>query len=86
MLFLKHYPKDNPVATLFKNRDMAAAEKQKRIKQALDLVRSSEVAKECQQLAADYCHKACRRLELLPDKPSRQSLKDLADLVINRKK
>jgi geranylgeranyl pyrophosphate synthase len=86
MLLLEHYPKDNPVAELFKNRDLAEAEKQKRIKQALDLVHSSGVAKECHELAADYCHKACSRLELLPDKPSRQALRDLADLVISRKK
>jgi octaprenyl-diphosphate synthase len=86
MLLLEHYPKDNPVAELFTNRDMAEAEKQKRIKQALELVRGSEVPKECHELAADYCHKACSRLELLPDKPSRKSLRNLADLVISRKK
>jgi geranylgeranyl pyrophosphate synthase len=86
MLLLKHHPKDNPVAELFKNRGMAETEKQKRIKQALGLVRSSGVAKECHQFAADYCHKACSRLELLPDKPSRRALRDLADLVISRKK
>jgi geranylgeranyl pyrophosphate synthase len=86
MLLLKQHPRNNPVAELFKNRDMPAAEKQEKIKEALDLVHSSGVAKECHKLAADYCHKACSRLELLPDKPSRQALRDLADLVISRKK
>jgi geranylgeranyl pyrophosphate synthase len=86
MLLLERYPKNNPVAELFNNRDMAEAEKQKRIKQALDLVRSSGVAKECHELASEYCTKACSRLELLPDNPSRRALKDLADLVISRKK
>jgi len=86
MLLLEHHPRDNPVAELFKNRDLAEAEKQKRIKQALDLVRSSGFAEECHELASDYCHKACQRLKLLPDNPSRQALKNLADLVISRKK
>jgi geranylgeranyl pyrophosphate synthase len=85
MLLLEHYPKNNPVAELFTNRDMAEAEKKKRIKQALDLARSSGVAKECHELASDYCTKACSRLKLLPDKPSRKALKELADLVISRK-
>ncbi len=86
MLLLKRYPKDNPVAELFKNRDLPEAEKRKRIKQALDLVRSSGVTKECHELASDYCHKACSRFKLLPDNTSRQALRDLADLVISRKK
>jgi geranylgeranyl pyrophosphate synthase len=86
MLLLKRHPRNNPVAELFKNRDMPEAEKQEKIKEALDLVHSSGVAKECHKLAADYCRKACSRLELLPDKPSRQALRDLADLVISRKK
>jgi geranylgeranyl pyrophosphate synthase len=86
MLLLERYPKNNPVAELFKNRDLPEAERRKGIKQALDLVCSSGVAKECHELASDYCHKACSRLELLPDNTSRQALRDLTDLVISRKK
>jgi len=86
MLLLERYPKNNPIAELFDNRDMPEAEKRKRTKQALELVRSSGVAKQCYEVASEYCAKACHRLELLPDKPSRQALKDLADLVISRKK
>jgi len=86
MLLMERYPKDNPVVELFGNRDMPEAEKQKRIKQAIDLVRSSGVAEQCHEIAAEYRARACSRLELLPDKPSRQSLEDLATLVISRKK
>ncbi len=85
MLLLERYPKNNPVAELFNNQDMPEAEKQERIKQALDLVRGLEVPKQCHELASEYCTKACQRLELLPDSPSRQALKELADLVISRK-
>jgi geranylgeranyl pyrophosphate synthase len=86
MLLLESYPKNNPVAELFKNRDMAEAEKQKRVKQAIDLFRSSGVAKQCHEVASGYCARACSRLKLLPDSPSRQALEDLADLVISRKR
>lgn len=86
MLLLERYPKDNPVAKLFKNRDMPEAEKQERIRQALDLVRSSGVARQCLEVASDYCAKACSRLKLLPESPSRQALKNLADLVVSRKR
>jgi geranylgeranyl pyrophosphate synthase len=86
MFLLERYPTDNPVAELFTNRDMPEAEKQKKIKKAIDLVRRSKVVKQCHELASGYCVKACSRLELLPDSPSRQALKNLADLVISRKK
>jgi geranylgeranyl pyrophosphate synthase len=86
MLLLERYPKDNPVAKLFRNRGMPEAEKQEKIRQAIELVRGSPIVKECFAVAADYSAKACSRLNLLPDSPSCQALKDLADLVINRRK
>jgi geranylgeranyl pyrophosphate synthase len=85
MLLIERYPKNNPVAELFKNRDMPEAERQKRVKQAIDLARSSGVTEQCHEVASGYCARACRRLRLLPDSPSRQALEDLADLVISRK-
>jgi geranylgeranyl pyrophosphate synthase len=86
MLLIEHHPQNNPVVELFKNRDMADAEKQKKIQKAIKLIRGSEITKKCLEAASDYCLKACSRLELLPDSPSRQALKDLADLVISRKR
>jgi geranylgeranyl pyrophosphate synthase len=85
MLLLESYPKNNPVEELFSNRDMAEAEKQKIVKQAIELVRTPSIIKQCYELAAEYCAKACSRLKLLPDSPSRKALKELADLVISRK-
>jgi geranylgeranyl pyrophosphate synthase len=86
MLLLERYPVDNPVGELFNNRDMPEPEKQKRIEQAIDSVRNSSIVKQCYKVASDHCAKACHRLKLLPDNPSRQALKDLADLVISRRK
>ena len=86
MLLLERYPVDNPVEELFNNRDMPEPEKQKRIEQAIDSVHNSSIVKQCYEVASDHCAKACHRLKLLPDNPSRQALKDLADLVISRRK
>jgi len=81
ILLLEHYPEDNPVKQLFENRD-----EQDNIKLAMDLVRNSSIIQECYQVAADYCAKAYRNLKQLPDNSSRQSLIELADYIIHRKK
>ena len=81
MLLLEYYPKDNPIQKVFQNRD-----KTENVKRAIELVRSSSVVQECYDVAATYCSKACRNLNLLPDNASRQALVALADLVIRRKK
>ncbi len=81
MLVLERYPEDNPVKRLFQNRD-----KQENIELAIELIRNSSIVQECYGVASDYCSKACHNLSLLPDKPSRQALIQLADYVIRRKK
>ena len=81
MLLLERHPEDNPVKELFQNRD-----RQKNIKLAIELVRSSSIVQECYTLASDYCTRACRNLNLLPDNASRQSLKSLAEYVVKRKR
>ena len=86
MLLLEQDIGNNPVKEIFSNPNMPEPDKQKRIKQAIELVRNSSIAQECYEVASDYCVKACHRLGLLPDNPSRQALKDLANLVIRRKK
>ncbi len=81
MLLLKHYPESNPVKELFQNRD-----RQENIKLAMELVRSSSIAQECYTLASDYCAQACRNLNQLPDNTSRQSLINLADYIVERRR
>ena len=81
MLLLERYPRDNPVKRLFQNRDS-----QDDIKLAIEQVRNSSIIEECYTVASDYCTKACRDLNQLPDNASRQSLIDLADYIIRRKK
>jgi len=65
---------------------MPEGEKKEKIKQAIKLAGDPSVIKQCREVASDYCTKACRQLGQLPDSPSRQALKDIADLVISRKR
>ena len=81
ILLLESYPEDNPVTRWFHNRD-----KQENIKAAIELVRSSSIIQECYQVTSDYCARACRSLNLLPDNASRRSLMKLADYVVARKR
>jgi len=81
MLFLERYPEDNPVKKLFQKED-----KEKNIRLAIELIGNSPVIKESYDVAAEYCFKACRNLNLLPDNPSRQALLDIANYIIRRRK
>ena len=81
MLLLERYPEDNPVKSLFENKD-----KQKNVELAIELIRNSSIVEECYTVAAEYCAKAYQNLSLLPDNSSRQALTDLTNYVIVRKK
>lgn len=81
ILLLECYSDDNPVRELFQNRN-----KQENIKLAIELVRSSSIVQECYSVASDYCARACRSLNLLPENACRQSLINLANYVIERKR
>jgi len=85
MLLLEHYPEENPVRELFNNPDMPDEDRQEKIKRAIDMVGSSSVEAECYNVASDYCDKARRGLESLPDKPARKTLVAIADFVLSRK-
>ncbi len=81
ILLLEQYPEDNPVKRLFRSRD-----EPDNVKLAIELVRNSTIVQECYQVTSDYCAKACHNLKLLPDNASRQSLFELADYIISRKR
>lgn len=86
MLLLEQYPEDNPVKDLFRNPNVPEEEKRARVRRAIEMVAQSSIVKQCYDVASEYCDKARRDLEKLPAKPSRQALRDLAALVISRKK
>jgi geranylgeranyl pyrophosphate synthase len=81
IICLERYPKDNPVVRLFQYGD-----KQENIKKAIALVGASSIIEECYKVASDYCIKACRKLNQLPENASRQALLNLAGYVTKRKK
>ncbi|MBI2980691.1 MAG: polyprenyl synthetase family protein [Chloroflexi bacterium] len=81
LLLLEHYPEDNPVKRLVSNRDDP-----ENIKQAIELVRNSSIIQECYQLADEYVARARHNLKLLPENDSRQSLGQLADYIITRRR
>ena len=81
IVLLERYPEDNPVKKLSHNED-----DQKNIELAIELVRNSSIVKECYGVASDYCARACRNLNLLPDSESCQALIQLADYVAKRRR
>ncbi len=81
MLLLERYPDDNSVRKAFQNKD-----RQKNINLAIELVRNSSIIQECYTLASDYCAKACRNLNQLPDNASRRSFINLAAYVVERQR
>jgi octaprenyl-diphosphate synthase len=81
MLLVDRYPADNPVKTLF-----AGGDKKTNISKAIDQVRNSNIIKECFDIANEYKIKACKDLKKLPDMQTRQTLLDLADFMVTRKR
>ena len=80
MVLLERCREDSPVKEFFHNR---SPENKRRV---IELVRNSPIVRECYDVAADYCARACRNLNLLPDNASRRVLIDLADYITERRK
>ncbi|MCX7911521.1 MAG: polyprenyl synthetase family protein [Dehalococcoidales bacterium] len=79
MLLLERYPDNNPVRLFFETRDKEYAT------QAIQMVLNSGVIDECYRVAREFRDRACRGLSTLPGLPSRKSLLDLAEFVVNQK-
>ncbi|GAG25478.1 unnamed protein product, partial [marine sediment metagenome] len=82
MVFLERYPEDNPVKRLFDDED----NKEENIRLAVESIRNSPIIEECFGIASRYSERACDKLKFLPNNTVRQSLIDLADYVITRRK
>lgn len=78
MLLMERYPEDNPVKRLFETGD------KENVTLAIEMVRNSTIIEECYRIASEYCDKACRNLNLLPETASRQALTDLTEYVIKQ--
>lgn len=81
MLLNERYPHDNPIKRLFLDRN-----KKENIQQAIEQVRNSDIVEECYRTAREYCDKACLHLKELPANAAAESLENLADFVVIRRK
>jgi geranylgeranyl pyrophosphate synthase len=81
MLLVERYPKDNPVKRLF-----AGGDRKGNIKQAIEMVRNSNIIQECFDIATDYQKKACKDLKKLPEAKERELLMNLADYIVTRRR
>jgi geranylgeranyl pyrophosphate synthase len=81
MLILEQYPEDNPVQRIFEN-----PERKEEIPRAIDMVRNSSIVDDCYKVASQYREKASSGLSGLPDNASRESLFNLADFVVQRRR
>jgi geranylgeranyl pyrophosphate synthase len=80
ILFAASSPDGNLIKNIIDNKDL------EKIPYIVDKIRNSPVIDECMTIASDFCSRACRALEILPDNSARQALQDLATYVIQRRK
>jgi octaprenyl-diphosphate synthase len=82
MKLLERFPGDNPVKRIFNHE----GDNQKNVREAIELLHSSNIIEECYQMASDYSEKARYNLQKVTDNKNRQALMALADFVVKRNK
>ena len=81
ILLLEHYPKNNPIKQIFENTDP-----KNNIKRVVDMIHNSPIINECYEVARGFCTKACDSLKMLPDSSAKESLIQLTERAIGRRK
>jgi len=86
MLLLERCPIDNPIRTLFeRHQSLDQAAKRELSMQALEMVRESNIAADCLNLAEDYSRRSVKCLSKLPNCPAKKALAELAVYLITRR-
>jgi geranylgeranyl pyrophosphate synthase len=80
ILFAESFPEDELTKNVIGKKDAEG------VSQAVEKIRDSRVITECLALASEFCSKARRAAEKLPDNSARKSLTDLADYIVERRK
>ncbi len=80
ILYAEANPADNVIKKAIENRDANS------VALALDNIRNSTAIEQCLALASDFCARASQALRVLPDNCYRQSLLDLANYIVQRRK
>jgi geranylgeranyl pyrophosphate synthase len=81
ILYLERYPEDDCIQRVFEGGGSP-----EHLPQAVERVSNPAVIEECYAIALGFCSQACKGLEALPDNACRQSLLDLAEYAIERKR
>ena len=81
IMLVDRYPKDNPVEELFQRKNGGGGDS---LKRALEMIQNSDIIADCYAVARDYCSKADKAIESLPDGPAHRSLADLAHYMMER--
>ena len=81
IMLVDRYPKDNPVEELFRRKNGGGGDS---LKRALEMIQNSDIIADCYAVARDYCSKADKAIESLPDGPAHRSLADLAHYMMER--
>jgi geranylgeranyl pyrophosphate synthase len=79
LLLMERYPQDNPVRKLFSQRRSPD-----HLSQAVEMIRSSDIAQESYGMAADFGQRAESALAILPDTEARDTLRDIVHYVLDR--
>jgi geranylgeranyl pyrophosphate synthase len=77
----ERYPEDNPIKAIFENRG-----KEKSLDLAIEMIRNSGIIADCYRVAQEFTSEACKTIKTFPDKPSRKSLIEIANYVVERQK
>ncbi len=80
LLLIERHPHDNPVRTLFEERNRPDL-----LAQAIAMVRESDILEESYRAARDFGDRACAALALLPSGAARTALEELTDYVLERR-
>lgn len=81
IMLLERYPENNPVEALFREPSHDG-----HLQQALEMINDSSIVGDCYAEIREYCAKAARSLDILPDCESRRSLLSLTDYIWERTK
>jgi geranylgeranyl pyrophosphate synthase len=82
LFLIDRYPREQAIYDVVKNRNRK--ENTERVK---DLIRNSpDIIQDCYALANEYSEKAIKKLDVLPDKPEKESLTELAYFLVERRR
>jgi geranylgeranyl pyrophosphate synthase len=80
ILFAESYPEDNLMRRIVENKD------EESVALGVEKIRNSSIIDECLALASEFCSRASRAVEKIPDNSARQSLLELAAYIVERRK